>query len=62
VTGAVDQHGRVQTVGGVTTKVEGFLAVCRAGGLTGEQGVAIPRANVPHLMLSDEVVAAIARG
>ena len=62
VTGAVDQHGRVQAVGGVTAKVEGFFAVCRARGLTGEQGVAIPRANVRHLMLADEVVAAITAG
>jgi lon-related putative ATP-dependent protease len=62
VTGAVDQHGRVQTVGGVTAKVEGFFAVCRARGLTGEQGVAIPHANVRHLMLADEVVAAVAAG
>jgi predicted ATP-dependent protease len=62
VTGAVDQHGRVHAVGGVTAKVEGFFAVCRARGLTGDQGVAIPRANVPHLMVSDEVVAAVAAG
>ena len=62
VTGAVDQHGRVQAVGGVTAKIEGFFAVCRARGLTGEQGVAIPRANVSHLMLADEVVAAVAAG
>jgi lon-related putative ATP-dependent protease len=62
VTGAVDQHGRVQAVGGVTAKVEGFFAVCRARGLTGEQGVMIPRANVHHLMLADEVVAAIDAG
>jgi predicted ATP-dependent protease len=62
VTGAVDQHGRVQAVGGVTAKVEGFFAVCRARGLTGEQGVAIPRVNVRHLMLADEVVAAVAAG
>ncbi len=62
VTGSVDQHGRVQAVGGVTAKVEGFFAVCRARGLTGEQGVMIPRANVPHLMLADEVVAAVAAG
>jgi lon-related putative ATP-dependent protease len=62
VTGAVDQHGRVQTVGGVTTKVEGFFAVCRARGLTGEQGVAIPAANARHLMLADDVVAAVAAG
>jgi lon-related putative ATP-dependent protease len=62
VTGAVDQHGRVQAVGGVTAKVEGFFAVCRARGLTGDQGVAIPRANVQHLMLADEVVAAVGAG
>ena len=62
VTGAVDQHGRVHAVGGVTAKVEGFFAVCRARGLTGEQGVMIPRAKVQHLMLADEVVAAVATG
>ena len=62
VTGSVDQHGRIQTVGGVTAKIEGFFAVCKARGLTGEQGVMIPSANVRHLMLSDEVVAAVADG
>src|SRR5262249_28202091 len=62
VTGAVDQHGRVQTVGGVTAKVEGFFAVCHAPGLTGEQGVMIPSANVRHLMLANEVVAAVDAG
>jgi predicted ATP-dependent protease len=62
VTGAVDQHGRVHAVGGVTPKVEGFFAVCLARGLTGEQGVLIPHANVPHLMVADEVVAAVAAG
>jgi predicted ATP-dependent protease len=60
VTGAIDQRGRVHAVGGVTPKVEGFFAVCRARGLTGEQGVLIPRANVPHLMVADEVAAAVA--
>jgi predicted ATP-dependent protease len=49
-------------VGGVTPKVEGFFAVCLARGLTGEQGVLIPHANVPHLMVADEVVAAVAAG
>ena len=62
VTGAVDQRGRVHAVGGVTPKVEGFFAVCRARGLTGAQGVVIPRANVQHLMVADEVVAAVAAG
>jgi lon-related putative ATP-dependent protease len=62
VTGSVDQHGEVQAVGGVTDKIEGFFRVCRARGLTGRQGVAIPATNVPHLMLSDEVVRAVEEG
>jgi predicted ATP-dependent protease len=60
VTGSVDQLGRVQAVGGVTEKVEGFFEVCRARGLTGEEGVLVPAANVPHLVLRDEVLAAVA--
>jgi predicted ATP-dependent protease len=59
VTGSVDQHGNVQAVGGVTDKVEGFFKVCKTRGLSGDQGVVIPAANVPHLMLSDEVVDAV---
>jgi lon-related putative ATP-dependent protease len=62
VTGSVDQHGEVQAVGGVTRKVEGFYAVCKAKGLTGRQGVIVPAANVRHLMLSDEVVEAVRQG
>jgi len=58
----VDQHGNVQAVGGVTDKVEGFFKVCKARGLSGDQGVVIPAANVPHLMLSDEVVDAVCGG
>jgi lon-related putative ATP-dependent protease len=62
VTGSVDQHGRIQAVGGVNEKVEGFFAVCRARGLTGTQGVAIPAANVGNLMLGEEVVDAVRAG
>jgi lon-related putative ATP-dependent protease len=62
VTGAVNQHGAVQAVGGVTRKIEGFYTVCQARGLTGDQGVIIPAANVKHLMLRDEVVEAVRRG
>lgn len=58
-TGSVNQFGEVQAVGGVTRKIEGFFAVCQALGLTGEQGVIIPAANVPNLMLKPEVVAAV---
>ncbi len=62
VTGSVDQHGNVQAVGGVTRKVEGFYATCKANGLTGTQGVIIPAANVPNLMLLEEVVEAVRSG
>lgn len=59
VTGSVNQHGEIQAVGGVTSKIEGFFAICKAKGLTGEQGVIIPAANVPNLMLSQEVIDAV---
>jgi lon-related putative ATP-dependent protease len=62
VTGSVDQYGEVQAVGGVTRKVEGFFATCKAKGLTESQGVIIPAANVANLMLADEVVEAVRAG
>ena len=62
VTGSVNQRGEVQAIGGVNEKIEGFFRVCRLAGLTGDQGVLIPEANVQHLMLSHEVVDAVADG
>ena len=62
VTGSVNQKGQVQPIGGVNQKVEGFFEVCQAKGLTGDQGVLIPASNVPHLMLSEEVVEAVREG
>jgi lon-related putative ATP-dependent protease len=62
VTGSVDQHGRVQAIGGVNEKVEGFFRVCRAQGLSGSQGVMIPAANVEDLHLDHEAAAAVAEG
>jgi lon-related putative ATP-dependent protease len=62
VTGSVNQHGEIQPIGGVNEKVEGFFDVCRARGLTGDQGVLIPATNVRHLMLRDDVVEACAQG
>lgn len=62
VTGSVNQRGQVQAIGGVNEKVEGFFAVCEAAGLTGDQGVLIPKANVRNLMLSKTVRDAIANG
>ncbi len=62
VTGSVNQHGRVQPIGGVNEKIEGFFDVCRRKGLTGTQGVIIPKANVQNLMLRRDVVAAARDG
>ena len=61
VTGSVNQLGRVQAVGGVNEKVEGFFDVCRERGLDGSQGVIIPQDNVKHLMLREDVVEAVRR-
>ncbi len=62
VTGSVNQNGEVQAIGGVNQKIEGFFAVCREKGLTGEQGVLIPRSNIDNLMLREEVIQAVREG
>jgi len=62
ITGSLNQHGRVQAIGGVNEKIEGFFDVCVARGLTGEQGVLIPADNVQHLMLRADVVEAAGAG
>ncbi len=62
VTGSINQRGEIQAVGGINEKIEGFYAVCKAKGMTGEQGVLIPETNVRHLMLKPEVVRAVEAG
>ena len=62
ITGSINQYGEVQAIGGVNEKIEGFFHLCKTRGLTGWQGCVIPRANVRHLMLKDEVVAAVEDG
>jgi len=62
VTGSVNQLGQVQAIGGVNEKIEGFFDVCAGRGLTGTQGVLIPKSNVGHLMLRPDVVAAATAG
>lgn len=59
VTGSVDQYGDVQAIGGVNEKIEGFYRVCKAVGLTGTQGVLVPRSNLSNLMLDPETTEAI---
>lgn len=62
VTGSVDQQGRVQAIGGVNEKIEGFFRLCRARGLTGTQGVMIPQANIADLQLDPELVEEVGLG
>jgi predicted ATP-dependent protease len=62
VTGSINQQGEVQSIGAVNEKIEGFFDVCQQRGLTGQQGVLIPKSNVKNLMLRAEVVAAVQEG
>ncbi|MDD4556087.1 MAG: AAA family ATPase [Alphaproteobacteria bacterium] len=62
VTGSINQFGEIQPIGGVNEKIEGFFDVCKHRGLTGEQGVIIPRTNVLNLMLRDDVLEAVETG
>jgi predicted ATP-dependent protease len=61
VTGSVNQKGQIQAIGGVNYKIEGFFEVCKEKGLTGDQGVIIPRANKDNLMVNKEVINAVKR-
>ena len=56
VSGSVNQKGKIQAIGDVNQKVEGFYEVCKEKGLTGEQGVMIPKSNTKNLMLKREVL------
>jgi predicted ATP-dependent protease len=62
VTGSVDQYGNVQAIGGAIEKIESFYWLCKVAGLTGTQGVMVPRANINNLVLQAEVVGAVQRG
>lgn len=62
VTGSVNQHGQVQAIGGVNQKIEGFYDICKARGLTGDQGVLIPKSNTQHLMLRKDVIDSLNAG
>ena len=62
VTGALNQEGFVLPVGGVTEKVEGVFQACKRMGLTGSQGVILPRRNVENLVLRSEIRDAVDEG
>jgi len=59
ITGSVNQRGEIQPIGGVNHKIEGFFDVCQAKGITGEQGVIIPKSNIKNLMLKPKVIEAV---
>lgn len=62
ITGSINQYGQVQSVGGVNEKIEGFFELCKSRGLTGTQGVIVPKSNVVNLVLDSEVLESIQRG
>lgn len=62
ITGSMDQNGDVQPIGGINEKIEGFFDLCKVRGLDGTHGVVMPRKNVRHLMIKQEVVEAVKEG
>ena len=62
VTGSVNQLGDIQPVGGINEKITGFFTICEQMGLTGRQGVIIPRQNIKSLILPEKVLDAISAG
>ena len=62
VTGSINQKGEIQAIGGVNEKIEGFFKVCQTKGITGEQGVIVPKANIKNLLLKSDVVEAVKQG
>jgi len=62
MTGAIDQHGHLEAIGGVNEKIEGFFDACNYFGLTGDQGVVVPKSNAGDLMLRSDIVAAAEAG
>ncbi|MDR8393926.1 AAA family ATPase [Aliifodinibius sp. S!AR15-10] len=59
ITGSVNQHGKIQPIGGVNEKIEGFFDICQQRGLTGDQGVLIPETNEKNLMLRNDILGAV---
>ncbi|MEM7454642.1 MAG: ATP-binding protein [Planctomycetota bacterium] len=62
ITGAIDQRGNFEAIGGVNEKIEGFFDACEHFGFNGQQGVVVPKANAADLMLREDVVEACREG
>lgn len=62
ITGSINQKGEIQPIGGVNDKIEGYFDICNLLGLTGRQGVVIPKSNVDNLILNDKILQAVEEG
>ena len=62
ITGSLNQQGRVQAIGGVNEKIEGFFDICNQRKLTGKQGCIIPAVNVKNLILRPDIIEAVKEG
>ena len=62
VTGSVNQKGKIQPIGGVNEKIEGFYQICKMRGFNKKHGVIIPIQNVRNLHLSDEIIESVKNG
>jgi lon-related putative ATP-dependent protease len=62
MTGSLNQFGDVQPVGGINEKIEGFYKTAKLIGNSKDYMCLIPHQNVPNLMLSKEVRAAVDSG
>lgn len=62
VTGSLNQLGDVQPVGGIPEKIAGFFETCSILGLSGTQGVILPRRNLNNVLPSDRLQQAVKEG
>lgn len=62
VTGSMNQMGKIQPIGGVNEKIEGFFKVCNLVDTYKDKGVLIPKSNIRNLVLNNEVESAIREG
>jgi len=62
MTGAIDQMGNVQAVGGINQKIEGFFRVVQEKNSSEGHGVIIPTQNIDDIMISEEVLSAVNSG
>ena len=61
VTGSMNQHGDIQPIGGVSYKITGFYKLCKERGLTSKQGVLVHKDNIDNILLSQEIIDAVAK-